>query len=59
MEDNSAMDRVGWMVQVIMQAMEVTGDRNPCAILCLKVFIIYSKRETSFKDNSEAIFPKS
>ena len=47
------------MVQVIMQAMEVTGDRNPCTILCLKVFKIYSKRETSFKDNREAIFPKS
>ena len=52
------MDRVGWMVQVIMQGMEVPGIKDPCAILCLKVFTIYSKRGTSFKDNREAIFPK-
>ena len=46
------------MVQVIMQGMEVPGIKDPCAILCLKVFTIYSKRGTSFKDNREAIFPK-
>ena len=58
MEDSFSMDRVGWMVQVIMQGMEVPGIKDPCAILCLKVFTIYSKRGTSFKDNREAIFPK-